>query len=58
LAGFYDNRLCAFEEWRAAHPKAMAVILDEGNYGRWLAADWADAARLVAAYPSQLMAAR
>jgi putative SOS response-associated peptidase YedK len=41
----------------AVHPKAMPVILDEGDYDRWLTADWADAARLVAAYPSQLMTA-
>ena len=39
----------------AVHPKAMPVILDEGDYDRWLTADWQDAARLVAAFPSQLM---
>lgn len=41
----------------AIHPKAMPVILDEGDYDRWLTAPWADAVRLVAAYPSQLMTA-
>jgi len=37
------------------HPKAMPVILDEADYEAWLTADWDDAAKLVAAYPSQLM---
>jgi putative SOS response-associated peptidase YedK len=40
----------------AIHPKAMPVILDDTDYAAWLTADWADAARLVSAYPSQLMA--
>jgi putative SOS response-associated peptidase YedK len=39
----------------AVHPKAMPVILDEGDYDRWLTADWPDAQSLVTAYPSQLM---
>ena len=38
------------------HPKAMLVILDEADYDRWLTADWPEAARLVAPYPSQFMA--
>ena len=33
----------------AVHPKAMPVILDEGDYDRWLTAGWDDAARVVAA---------
>lgn len=39
----------------AIHPKAMPVILDDADYDLWLSADWTDARRLVAAYPSQLM---
>jgi len=42
----------------AVHHKAMPVILDEADYDRWLTAEWADAARLVATYPTQLMVAR
>ena len=42
----------------AVHPKAMPVILDDADYDAWLSAPWDDASRLVAAYPSQLMAAR
>lgn len=41
----------------AIHPKAMPVILDEADYDGWLAMPWEDARSLVAAYPSQLMAA-
>lgn len=40
----------------AVHPKAMPVILVEADYDRWLTAEWEDVGRLVAAYPSQLMA--
>jgi putative SOS response-associated peptidase YedK len=38
------------------HPKAMPVILQEADYQKWLTADWAGAAKLVAPFPSQLMA--
>ncbi len=38
------------------HPKAMPVILHEADYQAWLTADWAQAAQLVAPFPSQLMA--
>lgn len=38
------------------HPKAMPVILHPEDHDRWLSADWRDAVRLVAPYPSQLMA--
>lgn len=41
----------------AVHPKAMPVILEDADYDPWLTADWQDAARLVATYPSQLMMA-
>ena len=41
----------------AVHPKAMPVILDEADYDAWLTAGWDEAAQLVTAYPSQLMAA-
>ena len=38
------------------HPKAMPVILQEADYQAWLTADWAEAAKLVTPFPSQLMA--
>jgi putative SOS response-associated peptidase YedK len=38
------------------HPKAMPVILHPEDYDVWLSAEWKDARRLVAPYPSQLMA--
>ena len=41
----------------AVHPKAMPVILDDADYDLWLSGEWAEARRLVAAYPSQLMTA-
>ena len=41
----------------AVHPKAMPVILDADDHAPWLTAPWGEAARLVAAYPSQLMTA-
>lgn len=37
------------------HPKAMPVILHEGDYDRWLRAPVDQAAALAAPYPSQLM---
>lgn len=40
----------------AVHPKAMPVILHRGDYDAWLSADWKEAQRLVAPFPSQLMA--
>jgi putative SOS response-associated peptidase YedK len=45
------NRLVAHYQ-----PKAMPVIVHAEDYDRWLAADWREAATLVTAYPSQLMA--
>lgn len=39
----------------AVHPKAMPLILHPDDYDPWLSADWADAQRLVAPFPSQLM---
>lgn len=45
------NRLVAHH-----HPKAMPVILHAEDQERWLTAEWRDAMRLVAAYPSQDMA--
>jgi putative SOS response-associated peptidase YedK len=41
---------------RPVHPKAMPMILHVEDYDTWLNADWKDAARLVAPFPSQLMA--
>jgi putative SOS response-associated peptidase YedK len=41
----------------AVHPKAMPLILHAEDYDTWLNADWKDAQRLVAPFPSQLMAA-
>jgi len=46
------NRLVA-----AVHPKAMPLILHPEDYDSWLTAEWRDAQRLVAPFPSQLMAA-
>ena len=37
------------------HPKAMPVILDEGDYDRWLTCDYDHAVALATPYPSQLM---
>jgi putative SOS response-associated peptidase YedK len=37
------------------HPKAMPVMLHDGDYDRWLTSDWTDARELVAPFPSQLM---
>ncbi len=37
------------------HPKAMPVILDPGDYDRWLDGDTNDACALAAPFPSQLM---
>ena len=44
------NRLVA-----PIHPKAMPVILHPEDQDRWLTADWSEAQKLVAPYPSQLM---
>jgi putative SOS response-associated peptidase YedK len=41
----------------AVHPKAMPVILHAEDYDTWLRADWAQARKLVAPFPSQLMRA-
>lgn len=40
------------------HPKAMPVILHDEDYDCWLSGQWNDAATLVSAYPSQIMAVR
>ncbi|NIJ38076.1 putative SOS response-associated peptidase YedK [Sphingopyxis panaciterrae] len=45
------NRLVAHYQ-----PKLMPVIVHAEDYDRWLTADWREAAALVTAYPSQLMA--
>jgi putative SOS response-associated peptidase YedK len=37
------------------HPKAMPVMLDDGDYDLWLNGSWERAQSLVAPYPSQLM---
>ena len=37
------------------HPKAMPMILHPEDHEAWLGADWKDAQKLVAPYPSQLM---
>lgn len=37
------------------HPKAMPVILDPGDYGRWLTTGYADACSMATPFPSQLM---
>lgn len=42
----------------AIHPKAIPVILQEGDYDRWLRADLDDALLLACAFPSQLIAVR
>jgi putative SOS response-associated peptidase YedK len=44
------NRLVA-----ATNPRTMPVILHAEDHERWLRADWKDARRLVAPFPSQLM---
>jgi putative SOS response-associated peptidase YedK len=41
----------------AVHPKAMPLILHPEDNDSWLTADWKDVQRLVATFPSQLMAA-
>jgi putative SOS response-associated peptidase YedK len=41
---------------RPVHPKAMPLILHPEDYDVWLNADWKDAQKLVAPFPSQLMA--
>jgi putative SOS response-associated peptidase YedK len=41
---------------RPIHPKAMPMILHAEDYDTWLTADWKDAQKLVAPFPSQLMA--
>lgn len=40
---------------RIAHAAAMPVILHEGDYAKWLTADWDEAQGLVVPFPSQLM---
>ena len=45
------NRLVA-----SVNPRTMPVILQSEDHDRWLRADWKDAQRLVAPYPSQRMA--
>ena len=40
------------------HPKAMPMILHAEDYDAWLSGGWKDAKRLVAPFPSQLMAVR
>ncbi|MCW2362888.1 MULTISPECIES: SOS response-associated peptidase [Sphingobium] len=44
------NRLVA-----SVNPRTMPVILHAEDHGRWLRADWKEAQRLVAPYPSQAM---
>ena len=39
----------------SVHPKAMPVILHPEDYDTWLTADWKDAQKLVAPFPTQLM---
>jgi putative SOS response-associated peptidase YedK len=39
----------------AVHPKAMPLILHAEDYESWLTADWNEACKLVAPFPSQLM---
>lgn len=47
---------CAANELvRPVHPKAMPVILDDDDEGRWLHGDYEAACGLAAPYPSQLM---
>jgi len=36
--------------------QSTPVILDDADHDLWLSGDWAEAQRLVAPYPSQLMA--
>ena len=40
---------------RPAHPKAMPVILDDGDYDGWLSGEYDSVCALAAPYPSQLM---
>lgn len=40
----------------AVNPRTMPVILHRADQDRWERADWKEARRLVAAFPSQLMA--
>jgi len=40
------------------NPRTMPVILHSEDHERWLRADWKEAQRLVAPFPSQLMAVR
>ncbi len=40
----------------AVHPGAMPVILHPDDYYRWLRAEWKEAYKLVASFPSQQMA--
>jgi putative SOS response-associated peptidase YedK len=40
---------------RPVHPKAMPMILHAEDYDAWLRADWKEAQKLVAPFPSQLM---
>ena len=39
----------------SVHPKAMPVILHPEDYDTWLTADWKEAQKLVAPFPTQLM---
>ena len=41
----------------AVHGKSMPLILHAEDYDRWLTADWKDAQKVVAPFPSQLMIA-
>ena len=41
----------------AVHPKAMPVILNAEDHGRWLSADYDEACALAQPYPDQAMAA-
>ena len=38
------------------YKRQMPVILQEADYQTWLTAEWDEAAKLVAPFPSQLMA--
>lgn len=40
------------------HPKAMPVIVDEGDYDRWLTTDYEGAVAMAQPFPSQLMVVR
>jgi putative SOS response-associated peptidase YedK len=41
---------------RPIHPKAMPVILHAEDYETWLHADWKEAQKIIAPFPSELMA--